>query len=220
MSTRPGGRPTGKGQESGRRKPKMVTKTLPSVGQGAQGRPREGGLRLFFGLCPSPALAASLGALAVELSGRYGGRAVPPENLHLTLAFLGSVPAPRVNAAVAAAMRALRTRHGADQELFRLEEIRYWEKAGIVYAAPGLASPRLTALVGALEEALREADFLLEARNFVPHVTLVRKADSASVDAVLPREACADWPQNEIILVRSTQGPRTSVYTPLARIPI
>lgn len=198
----------------------MVTKTLLSVDAKAGGRPRDGRLRLFFALWPSPGIAASLGALAVELSGRCGGRAVPPENLHLTLAFLGRVPAPRLNAAVAAARNALRTRHAQEESLLRLEEIRFWEKAGIVHAAPLQASSRLQSLVAALEDALRAADFTIEDRNFVPHVTLVRNALRAPGEVVMPESVGAVWPEDEVLLVRSTQGPRTSVYTPLARIPI
>jgi len=212
--------PVEKGEGKRSARGKIVTKTLLSSGGDVRGRPRDGRVRLFFGLWPSPELATSLGALAVELSGSCGGRAVPPENLHLTLAFLGSVPGPRVNAAVAAAQRALRTRDAADDALFRLEEIRYWEKAGIVHATPREASPRLLSLAHTLEASLRAAEFVLESRNFVPHVTLVRRAERAPAGVGLSGAACDAWPEDEVRLVRSTQGPRTSVYTSLARIPI
>jgi len=48
-------------------------------------------VRLFFALPVEPTLAATLAPLARDVAEQTGGRAVPQENLHATLAFLGSV---------------------------------------------------------------------------------------------------------------------------------
>jgi len=51
---------------------------------------------VFFALWPEPELAAELHRYAVRIVGEYGGRAMRPETLHVTLAFLGDQPAERL----------------------------------------------------------------------------------------------------------------------------
>src|SRR3546814_10607201 len=46
--------------------------------------------RLFFALWPGPALAATLAHWAAQAQAACGGRAMRPDTLHLTLAFLGA----------------------------------------------------------------------------------------------------------------------------------
>jgi 2'-5' RNA ligase len=59
------------------------------------GEPRPGN-RIFVALdLPAP-VREGLGATALALARDFGGRAVPAENLHLTLHFLGRVPVERV----------------------------------------------------------------------------------------------------------------------------
>ncbi|MDH5265059.1 MAG: RNA 2',3'-cyclic phosphodiesterase, partial [Betaproteobacteria bacterium] len=54
--------------------------------------------RLFFALWPDAAARAALADLARATANRYGGRAVPAANLHLTLVFLGEVDPARIAA--------------------------------------------------------------------------------------------------------------------------
>lgn len=56
---------------------------------------RDGSLRLFFALEPDPAVRRALASLARALARATGGRVPQAEILHLTLAFLGQVPAGR-----------------------------------------------------------------------------------------------------------------------------
>ena len=49
-------------------------------------------LRLFFALWPGDALRTALAAAAAPAVAQVAGQAVPPGNLHVTLAFLGPVP--------------------------------------------------------------------------------------------------------------------------------
>ncbi len=55
--------------------------------------------RLFFAFWPTAAMQSDLAAAArAQMESMLGGRLVPRENLHLTLAFLGSVPETSVPA--------------------------------------------------------------------------------------------------------------------------
>ena len=53
-------------------------------------------LKLFFALWPDSGTRDVLAATAGVLRRTCGGRAPPAHNLHLTLAFLGNVPAARL----------------------------------------------------------------------------------------------------------------------------
>ena len=137
---------------------------------------------------------------------------MPPEKIHLTLAFLGEVAPVRSDAArrAAAAVRARAFEIVLDQVgSFRTAKVEW---AGCAHAPPGLA-----ALQGVLATALRERDFVLEERPFAPHLTLVRKAAKAIARAPLAPIA---WKARELTLVRSETGTGRYVVTdswPLGR---
>ncbi len=48
-------------------------------------------VRVFYALAPNETVRAQLAALGRDVARRSRGRAVAPENAHLTLAFLGNV---------------------------------------------------------------------------------------------------------------------------------
>jgi 2'-5' RNA ligase len=126
--------------------------------------------RLFFALVPPSGVVQSLWQTQSSLA--IAGKAVPPENFHLTLAFLGHVPCNRIDPLISAA-DALRC-YGFSLEL---DQLGHFPQAGIVYA--GLSSPP-QALVG-LSKALRQASHRQQASprvpRYVPHVTLFRGAE-------------------------------------------
>lgn len=62
--------------------------------------------RLFLAADPPAPMRERLAELARDAAARWGGRAVPDINLHLTLCFLGRVD-PRAGAALVAAVREL-----------------------------------------------------------------------------------------------------------------
>jgi 2'-5' RNA ligase len=97
-------------------------------------------------------------------------RAVPMENLHLTLVFLGEMPGPEL-ADVDLAFRALRA-PAFDLELAGIGMFG-GSKPRAVYAGAKPSQP-LKHLQAKLETAARGAGVELPARRFVPHVTLAR----------------------------------------------
>lgn len=99
------------------------------------------------------------------------GRFTRPENLHLTLAFLGEVSPHRV-AAVQGAM---------EQTAFAPFTLRFdhtgcFRREGGDIPWVGLApNQSLQSLQSALCDRLRVAGFRLEERSFTPHITLARE---------------------------------------------
>lgn len=125
--------------------------------------------RLFLALWPPLDLARELyGMAGTVLHGR--GRRVTPENIHLTLAFLGSVDVS-FRQCVEQAAAAI---HAAAFTLV-LEEMGGWPKAGILWAGSGQTSAPLSALVGELSAGLSGCGYRPEQRPYAAHLTLARK---------------------------------------------
>lgn len=99
------------------------------------------------------------------------GRFSHPENLHLTLVFLGEVEPERV-ASVRAAMDGVAV---PPMEL-TFDQVGRFRRAGGDIWWLGLAPNRaLTALQEELSGSLRGEGFVLENRLYVPHITLARQ---------------------------------------------
>lgn len=171
--------------------------------------------RLFFALWPDDALRAAVVAATAEALAEAGGRPVPPENLHVTLAFLGDVAGERLADAVAAA----RTVTAATARQ-RFDRIACWGRGGPLVLEATHPDAALGALQASLANALFAADFQLERREFRPHVTLSRRPlrrpaarPPASPGSVL------DWACAGFVLAASETRPEGSRYTVLERFP-
>lgn len=158
---------------------------------------------------PPPQLARALYDWALRARRAVGGRAVRPEAIHLTLAFLGEVPAERLSAALRAAQRVRFARHALP-----IEEAGCWAHRGIVWAGPRTTPPETAALVERLRLALAAEGFALEPRPFVAHVTLLRKAKRS---AELPTLEPLAWTVTEFVLARSRLSAAGASYETLAR---
>ena len=169
-------------------------------------------LRLFFASWPDKRAAAKLERWAREASRDTGGRVTRAETIHLTLAFLGEVPADRVPAATDAAKRVKVPRHA-----FAIEEARFWPHNRIVWAGPKQMPAALGELALQLRRELQAEGLRLEARPFAAHVTLIRKAREPKA---LPPLAEIDWPVNEFVLACSTLAREGPKYDVMGRFPL
>jgi 2'-5' RNA ligase len=124
--------------------------------------------RLFIALWPGPHVRQALAACR-ELALPAGSSPVATEKLHLTLHFIGNVPAARV-AEVAAALAV-----PVQTFMLCLDVAETW-RGGLVVLCPATVPPRLRALHANLAAALRGLALPVEARDFRPHVTLARRA--------------------------------------------
>ena len=102
---------------------------------------------------------------------RYGGRDTHPQDLHLTLFFLGELDAERRACVEEAA-------DGVQGDAFPLvlDRIGSFPRARILWCGASQSPRPLLALVGALNAVLRRCGFGPERRPYVPHATLARKA--------------------------------------------
>jgi 2'-5' RNA ligase len=167
-------------------------------------------LRLFIGLWPDAAALEALLAWRSTWQWPAGAKLVPPDRIHLTLHFLGSVPRLRVDG--------LRTALAAPRRLLAPIELRFgqgsvWPR-GLAVLAPDPACsglPALQALHAEIGVVLQGLGFRLEARRFRPHVTLARDATGAEPP---PVDAAFAWPVRGYVLVQSESGYRVLQHCP------
>jgi 2'-5' RNA ligase len=176
------------------------------------------GMRAFVAVVPP---AASLTPLVVAVSALRGPGAswVPPERLHLTLAFLGEVSdhvAARVADRLGEAVRdvapfSLRIAGGGAFPRPARPRVLWAGVAGDVDA--------LASLARVVRRAARSAGADVERAPYVPHVTVARVRardyDGTAAVATLADVAGEPWAVTEVVLLCSTLGPRPS-YDPLA----
>ena len=157
-------------------------------------------MRLFIAISLSPELQSALLDVRAQLEARgVAGRFTPPENCHLTLAFIGEYPDPDAVPLPPVAPFPLTLEGlGAFGDL-------WW--VGVERSDP------LERCVRRLREALTEAGIPFDRKRFNPHITLARWAAGRPVAAVPHARMTVD----HISLMRSDRGPRGMVYTELRR---
>ena len=175
-------------------------------------------LRLFFALWPDDEVRAAL-ARAMPVVGP-GGRVIPVENLHATLAFIGSTDIARLEALMALAAE---IRGGSF--VLSLDRYEIWERALVALVAQQLPT-ELQRLAEQLRERLASAGFPTDARPYRAHVTLIRERRRGSRREGLVTEGATahpvsiPWRVDEFALVRSHTGARGSRYEVLQRWPL
>jgi 2'-5' RNA ligase len=168
--------------------------------------------RLFFALWPAPPLRDALAAWARDHAPERA-RPVPADNLHLTLAYLGPLPAAGVAAAHAAGA-GLR----AAPVTLTLTRVEHWARPRLLCAVPDPGPDPLAALAAALSAALVRQRLPVESRPFRSHVTLVRKVARPPTDQRLTPALA--WHGDRLALVASESPPGGVRYRELAGWPL
>ncbi|MDE2023083.1 MAG: RNA 2',3'-cyclic phosphodiesterase [Gammaproteobacteria bacterium] len=170
------------------------------------------GQRLFFALWPDDALRHILYKETRHAVRASGGKPVPAENFHITLAFLGHLDADRAAAARAAA----ETTQGESFDLV-LDRPGFWPDARVVWLAPTSVPEAGSRFSADLRHALRTRGVAVDLRPFLPHVTLARKVSKpGNPGTVRPIR----WPVREFVLVHSLAARHGSEYRPLVSWPL
>lgn len=183
-------------------------------------------MRTFVALAlDAPARAALASWMAEVRPVLPGFRWTEPENLHLTLRFLGDTAPgalPRLCEALAAVAA------GFPGFPLTLRGAGAFPHAGAprVLWAGAEGGAVLPALQSRLEERVRALGWAADTKPFRPHVTLARARDPrprADVAAALAPVRSRPWgivAVEDVLLMQSTLTPAGPVYTPLARFPL
>jgi RNA 2',3'-cyclic 3'-phosphodiesterase len=163
--------------------------------------------RLFFALWPDDALRESLEHELPALVRDISGKAQRPDQWHVTLEFLGSVPADRQSA-----VRAAPERVAVEAFEVNFDAVDHWRRPQVYCLAATETPPALARLVTELRAALWAQGFVPESRDYRPHVTLARKVRAAMP---APLATPIRWPADRFALVRSVTEPAGSRYEPV-----
>ncbi len=169
-------------------------------------------VRTFFALVPETSVRLAFGELARSVARRSRGRSISADHLHLTLAFLGDVPAP--------AMPMLRAVGDAMPQVgatLVFDSLGAWRASGVAWVAPAVVPQPITDLHAALAGALARSGFMLEERAFRPHVTLARRCVQPQ-----PRTRCEPlrWRADRLCLIGSELQSEGPVYREIASWPL
>ena len=151
-------------------------------------------------------------------------RWVAPENLHVTMNFLGDVAEDMISEICAAAGEAAGSIEPFDFDVGPVVCMPPRGQVRMIWARAPDAAGRMQALHAEAGRALAELGFAPERRPFKGHITLARVKSARRADmlrqAVQERSAGDLPPQEarELVVYSSQLTPAGAVYTPLARL--
>ncbi len=185
----------------------MTARPPPQDGEAA-----EATQRLFFALWPQPDLQRRLHALAHASLHGTGGRLVSPENLHLTLVFLGAIGRDRRHCLEAAAGRVRTGRFS-----LQLDVAGYWPRPDAGWFGCNQPPGKLLDLVAALQAGAGGCGVDLQTRPYAAHVTVVRRPVHPPGAVTI---APVEWPVDTFVLAESQSHPDGVHYRPLRAWPL
>jgi RNA 2',3'-cyclic 3'-phosphodiesterase len=139
-------------------------------------------MRIFVAVALNAAVREAVGNLRARLNSAASSlRWVPPENMHLTLKFLGEITERRV-ARVTDAAREVAGRNGPFSIMLAgMGAFPSARRPRVVWVGVGQGADELVALARDLDTTLRREKFPREARPFRPHLTVARAKHSGPV---------------------------------------
>jgi 2'-5' RNA ligase len=171
----------------------------------------QGERRLFVGVAPDLAQKALLTPLLNQLPSPL--QAVKPDNLHLTLLFLGQSSAAQTKLL----WRQLQAQASLPAFEVQLNTLELWPGPAVFCLTGAIQDPRLLLLDSQLQQAAAIAGFPPPQHQLKPHITLARKAkhwpDPAPAAIELTLSA------DELLLYHSISTPEGVCYKPIASLP-
>ena len=163
--------------------------------------------RLFFALDPPDAVRKRIANLQAKLD--LPGQAVPSQNFHITLEFLGQVPATGI--AEVFEIAALVPAPSCQLELDRIDR---FECSTVTWLGCSRLPDKLMTFHRQLHDRLHDRGFRADTRTWVPHVTLYRNLRMRFEK--MPFEAIA-WHCEGYCLMQSSPGPDGVEYRSIGR---
>ncbi|MHB1340182.1 MAG: RNA 2',3'-cyclic phosphodiesterase [Coriobacteriia bacterium] len=143
------------------------------------------GIRTFIGIALGTHVRDTLlecGSRIRQVAGTWRGEKwVTPENLHITLKFLGTLPddtLPEVESIAVETCAGFRPYPISLAEVHAVPRLR---TARMLWTGIGAGAARTSALASAIEHAMEAAGHTRNERPFSPHVTLVRAREPQAI---------------------------------------
>ena len=167
-------------------------------------------MRLFIAICFDDNMQDALSDIQDDLR-RCGvrGNYTPRENLHMTLAFIGEYDDPEQ---VVEVMQKVPLRSFS----LKLSDYRPFKD---MFFAVFEENENLKDYVKRLRQALLDEEIPFDRKKFLPHVTLIRRADCTKGKNFLPEfQDSESMRVNGISLMKSEQGRHGMVYTEIGYV--
>ncbi|HVG28034.1 MAG TPA: RNA 2',3'-cyclic phosphodiesterase [Acidobacteriaceae bacterium] len=179
-------------------------------------------MRLFLGLALSDEARIELERLTLRLRTPGDGlRWWVPEQWHITLAFLGSVP-PEAHASLLRNLECLRE----PQADLHLDGLGLFDRVGVLFASVHL-TPSLVRLHTSVSAAARASGLPIEDRPYRPHITLARRRGRGRPQSFSRWRTVAEqqrlhlrWPAREFLLYESELSRDGSRYHIRGQFPL
>jgi 2'-5' RNA ligase len=192
------------------------------VSDAQTGAADKGSIRAFICFDIPDRVKRRIGDLEQEL--RQSGAQVSwvrPENIHLTIKFLGDVPVARIESVREALELAAAHVSPFTVEVAGAGCFPSPRSPRVLWVGLGDTEGKLTELHRALESELARRGFPREAKKFSPHLTIGRVRSPQNAAQVAARLIGRGFEPDsflvgEVILMRSELRPTGSVYTPVA----
>jgi 2'-5' RNA ligase len=190
----------------------------PRRGSRKQGNQSSDTMRMFAAVEVPEEIQQKVHAYAHELEGLFEGvKWVSPENLHLTLKFLGDVEPGQVDE-IKDALDDAMSKYGpfelgfADTGFFPSEK-----RPRVIWVGADGEIEQLVDMFQTLEGNLEPLGFDREARTFSPHLTIgrVRKFERITVPPDLKHFEPVSFTADTIALIKSTLTPQGPIYEKL-----
>jgi len=133
-------------------------------------------------------------------------------NVHITLAFVGSI-----DAATRDCMQAVAGQVRGQAFELQLNQLGYWPRPKVVWLGSESVPPAAIDLQQGLVHELQACGFEPEKRPFHPHLTLMRKVHSGLSHTKIDNIA---WSVSDFVLVRSNTLSTGVEYEVIARWPL
>jgi 2'-5' RNA ligase len=187
-------------------------------------------IRTFIALELPAEIRGELGRVQRRLITRLATDAVrwtAPGSIHLTVKFLGDVPAESIPALAEALQRACKDASAMRLALGGLGCFPSMKKPSVIWLGVAGETERLRQIFEKIDAATAEFSEHVEDRAFNPHLTLGRVKPNArsrakSLGGKLAQEqltatgATGEWMADRVVLFKSELTPKGSIYTPLS----
>jgi RNA 2',3'-cyclic 3'-phosphodiesterase len=161
--------------------------------------------RLFFALWPPNFVRQKILQRLREIKGLHNqGRVVNPDNLHLTLHFLGNIDNERIDCFNQQA----KTVTLKPFEL-QINKTGYFKKPKVFWIGSEVIPDRLLQLYHDLGASLNHCGYTPEARKYHPHMTVARKMTKPIAEQSIEP---INWTVDEFVLVKSVTHPNGVEY--------
>ena len=171
--------------------------------------------RLFVAVPISEPQRIELASYINQLSSSIDLAWTPPENLHITLVFLGETPETQVPIIQTALAKAL-----VGQHPFKISfsQPGYFPASGALWLKINCQARQLENLADTVRQSLHQAGVIFDNRHrFTPHLTIARNRNRVPIDlANLPTPAKIETKAEQVILFESRLTRPRATYEALA----